>query len=80
MQELYFTPATFILFAAVAAWAVWAVRRLFSRGLCDCHGDKKEGGCSGCAGCHERQGCSAVDSMLARMESTAQTATLSKTH
>ena len=38
MQELTMTPSTVVLLILIAAWAVWAVRRLFFRGLCDCHG------------------------------------------
>ena len=56
MQELTMTPSTVVLLILIAAWAV---RRLFFRGLCDCHGDKKskkgESGCSTCSACH---GCS----------------------
>lgn len=64
MQELTMTPATVIILILIAAWAVWAVRRLFFRGLCDCHGDGKkkgEGGCSSCSACH---GCSACNIKL----------------
>lgn len=40
MQELTMTPATVVLLLFILAWAVWAVRRLFFRGLCDCHGSE----------------------------------------
>ena len=62
MQELTMTPTTVVLLLFILAWAVWAVRRLFFRGLCDCHGSegRKKGapaaGCSSCSACH---GCSA---------------------
>ena len=71
MQELTMTPATVVLLLLIAAWAVWAVRRMFFRGLCDCHGSdgKKgcgkgdaQGGCSACSACH---GCSACSVSIA---------------
>ncbi len=49
------TPATAVLLAGIVAWAVWAIRRMTHRGLCDCGdhcGDAGGSGCaSGCAGC-----------------------------
>ena len=78
LQELTFTPMSIVLLAIVAAWTVWAVRRLIGRGMCDCH-DK----CSGCSG-KPAQGvqgtqddsgcacCSAADDMVARMEASIQ--------
>ena len=72
LQELTLTPATIVIALLVIAWAVWAVRRLTKRGMCDC-GDK-------CDGCSKRgaknhaksacKGCSAADDMVARMESS----------
>jgi hypothetical protein len=43
MQEITLNPVTVILLAVIIAWAVWAVRRILGKGLCDCH--------SGCEGC-----------------------------
>lgn len=60
MVPLEITPATVVLGLVIVALAVLAVRRLFKKGLCDCHGDKDHeggcsgscsGGCSGCSGC-----------------------------
>lgn len=72
LQELTLTPATIIIVLLVIAWAVWAIRRLIRRGMCDC-GDK-------CDGCSAKSGkadapascphCSAVNDMVAHMESS----------
>ncbi len=58
MKELVLTPGTVVMLACVAAWAVWAVRRITHRGLCDCSdhcgdGDACGAGCSrgSCGGC-----------------------------
>ena len=78
MQELTMTPATVVLMVPIAAWAVWAVRRMFFRGLCDCHGSNghkgKKGGepgaagpCAGCSACH---GCPACTIRLPESTST----------
>ena len=65
MQELTMTPATVVLLLLILAWAAWAVRRLFFRGVCDCHGSdgRKKGapaaaGCSSCSACHGCPSCS----------------------
>lgn len=57
---------------AVLAWAVWAVRRLLNRGMCDC-GDKRDG----CSGKNRKgsnapacSGGSAAADMVAKMESS----------
>lgn len=44
---------TLLLLALIVAWAVWAVRRIAGRGLCDC-GDHCSGGCGGCSSCSLR--------------------------
>lgn len=63
MQELTMTPSTIVLLLLILAWTVWAVRRLFFRGVCDCHGSdgRHKGGkaASGCASCSSCHGCSA---------------------
>ena len=46
MLEMGLTPATVVIAALVLLWAVWAVRRLRGRGLCDCH-DHDGGGAKG---------------------------------
>ena len=43
---LEFNLPTVGVLLIVVAWAAWAVRRLWSRGMCDC-----SGGCGGCTGC-----------------------------
>ena len=74
MLPLDFNLPTIVLLALIVAWAVWAVRRIAGRGLCDCGdhcGDGGSGGCSGCAGCASRgsasacAGCSVADKMVA---------------
>lgn len=66
MQELTMTPATVAILLVILAWAIWAVRRLFFRGMCDCHGSDGRkghangGACaSGCSSCGACCGCSA---------------------
>lgn len=70
-----FTPATIVLVLLILGWAVWAVRRLTGRGLCDCHDH-----CAGCAkgakrGPEAKAGacacCAAADKMVAAMEEAA---------
>ena len=68
---------TIVLLAIVAAWTVWAVRRLIGRGMCDCHDS-----CDGCSAkalgkvASDGEGgcacCSAADDMVARMEASLQ--------
>ena len=51
---LEFNLPTVAVLLIVVAWAVWAVHRLWSRGMCDCHADSPRGcsgGCGGCTGC-----------------------------
>ncbi|WP_165247771.1 hypothetical protein [Adlercreutzia sp. ZJ141] len=68
IQPLDISVGTVVVLVVVAAWVIWAVRRLFFRGMCDCHdqcsatssddvGRRRVscGGCSGCSGC---AGCS----------------------
>lgn len=64
MQELIMTPGTLAMLALVGAWTVWAVRRITSRGLCDCKDHCGDGCGSGCS-CG---GCGAVDKMVADMD------------
>lgn len=69
MLEMELTPATVVIAALVLLWAVWAVRRLRGRGLCDCHdhcGDASgHGGSGSCAGC---AGCGAAERMVADLD------------
>lgn len=72
LQEITLTPATVAILLAVLAWAVWAVRRLLNRGMCDC-GDKRDG----CSGKNRKgsnapacSGGSAAADMVAKMESS----------
>lgn len=51
---LEFNLPTAVVLLIVVAWAAWAVHRLWSRGMCDCHADSPRdcsGGCGGCTGC-----------------------------
>ncbi len=41
------SASTIILLAVILGCAVLAVRRLVTRGMCDCH-DHCDGGCQGC--------------------------------
>ena len=45
---LEFNLPTVGVLLIVVAWAAWAVRRLWSRGMCDCHADSPRG-CSAAA-------------------------------
>ena len=65
MREIIFTPSTIVMLAGLVAWAVWAVRRMTNRGLCDCS-DKCGDGCGGScsAGC----ACSAAEKMVADLD------------
>lgn len=65
MQEISLNFPTVIILVVIAALAVFAVRRMTRRGLCDC-GDHCEGGCSGC------EGCAAAESMAAAMGEAAK--------
>ena len=49
---LEFNLPTVAVLLIVVAWAAWAVRRLWSRGMCDCHADSPRG-CSGGCGDHD---------------------------
>ncbi len=61
MVPLEMTPATVVLGLIIVTLAALALRRLFKKGLCDCHADKDgtnasagcgcAGGCAGCRGC-----------------------------
>ncbi len=51
LQEIVITPGTVVVLLIIAAWAVWALRRMFKRGLCDCGDHCGEDGSSGCAHC-----------------------------
>lgn len=66
MQEIVMTPGTLAMLALIAAWGVWAVRRITSRGLCDCGDHCGDEGCS--AGCSCGGSCGAVDKMVADMD------------
>lgn len=66
MLPMEWNVSTVVVALIVAALAVLAVRRLLSRGMCDCndHCDcSSSGGCSGCA---------AADKMVADMERAAK--------
>lgn len=70
LQEIAITPATVVLMLLIAAWVVWAVRRVLGRGMCDCHDHCGDGGCCGKrGGCG---GCGAVGEMVKNMEATAK--------
>ena len=69
MSELSFTPTTVIILLIIAAWAVWAIRRLVHKGMCDCHSRDGEHGCTGCNGCHmksseECNSCKSAEKMV----------------
>lgn len=71
MMPLEITPATIVVGLVVIALALVAVRRIVTKGSCDCHDSgagKASGGCAGCAGC------GAADRMLADMENAAKKA------
>lgn len=54
MQDIQLTPTTVLLLIAIAAWVIWAVRRLFRKGMCDCTDH-----CEGCSkGASGKKGCS----------------------
>ena len=67
MMGLVWTPSTIVVALVIAVLAVLAVRRIATRGLCDCHdhcGDS-DSPRSGCGSCH---GCGAVECMVADMD------------
>lgn len=66
MQELVMTPGTLAMLALIAAWGMWAVRRIAHRGLCDCGDHCGDAGCS--SGCSSCSGCGAADKMVADMD------------
>ena len=47
---LEFNLPTVGVLLIVVAWAAWAVHRLWSRGMCDCHADSPRGCSGGCGG------------------------------
>ncbi len=69
LQEIAITPSTIIIVALILVGAVFAVRRIVLRGLCDC-GD----GCDGCKGCshtkggHQCKACSVTGDMLKNID------------
>ena len=70
MMGLVWTPSTIVVALVVAVLAVLAVRRIATRGLCDCHdhcGDS-DSPKSGRGGCHGCSGCGAVECMVADMD------------
>ena len=58
---------TLVVLALVVAWAVWAVRRLTGRGLCDCGDHCGDGAGAGC-GHGSCSGCSTAEKMVADMD------------
>ncbi len=66
------SASTIILLAVILGCAVLAVRRLMTRGMCDCH-DHCEGGCQGCSkrcssgSSHGCDTCEAVRKMTATL-------------
>ena len=69
MMGLVWTPSTIVVALVIAVLAVLAVRRIATRGLCDCHdycgdSDSPQSGCGSCHGC---SGCGAVECMVADM-------------
>ena len=75
--DMNFSTAVVLLILAVLV--ALAVRRMIGRGLCDsggscycCHGGSPEGGCSGGSHAGGCPTCSAVDKMVADMESAAK--------
>ncbi len=76
MQELVMTPGTVVVLVILAAWAVWAVRRMTHRGLCDC-GDHCGDGCGKRCKPGSKRGCSScsqasVDKMLSDLEKSSK--------
>ena len=71
MLPLDLNLPTLVLLALIVAWAVWAVRRIVGRGLCDCGDHCGDGGCSGCSSCASRgsdsacASCSVAEKMVA---------------
>ena len=70
MMGLVWTPSTIVVAFVIAVLAVLAVRRIATRGLCDCHdhcgdGESPQSGCGSCHGC---SGCGAVECMVADMD------------
>ncbi|MFR1641091.1 MAG: FeoB-associated Cys-rich membrane protein [Eggerthellaceae bacterium] len=65
MLGLEWNFATAAVASIVAVLAVLAVRRMWRKGLCDCHKDECGGGCAGCSGC------SAADKMVADLQRAA---------
>lgn len=67
MQDLVMTPGTLLALAVIVAWAVWAIRRMTTRGLCDCGDHCGDGGCSSGCSC---SGCGAAEKMVADMSNS----------
>lgn len=63
MQDLGLTPSTIILIALILAWTIWAVRRLYKKGMCDCSDH-----CDGCGSKKGCSGCKAANDMAKRLE------------
>lgn len=69
MMGLVWTPSTIVVALVIAVLAVLAVRRIATRGLCDCrdHCGDSDSPRSGCESCHGCSGCGAVECMVADM-------------
>ena len=70
MMGLVWTPSTIVVALVIAVLAVLAVRRIATRGLCDCHdhcGDS-DSPRSGYGSCHGCSGCGSVECMVADMD------------
>lgn len=68
MFGLEFTPSTVVVALIIAALVFLAVRRMYRKGLCDCHKDGDEGCAGGCGGC---SGCGAADKMVSDIQKKA---------
>ena len=62
---------TLVVLALIVAWAVWAVRRLTGRGLCDC-GDHCGDGTGTACSHGSCSGCSAAEKMVADMDKSSK--------
>ena len=67
MFGLTWNISTVVVALIIAVLAILAIRRIKTRGLCDCHdhcgtSSKQSGRCAGCAGC------GATQHMLSNME------------
>ena len=74
MLPIDFNIPTIVLLALIVAWAVWAVRRIVGRGLCDCGDHCGDSGCGSCSSCASRgkngacASCSVADKMVADLK------------